>query len=70
MFTIMILMCAAGMDPWECQPPTAIERHVVEEKVGNEIMCAMHGEAYAAQLPSAGDDKVFAKVICLREGKS
>jgi hypothetical protein len=45
MFDIIVLICAMGMEPQECQPPTAVDRMFLGS-VPNEIRCGIDGEEH------------------------
>ena len=48
MFKVLILVCAAGMAPRDCQAHNALE--VVQgPEARNEIACALQSQAYFAQ---------------------
>ncbi|MGB0087247.1 MAG: hypothetical protein WBP94_17970 [Rhodomicrobiaceae bacterium] len=66
MFQVLILICAAGVSPPDCQKDTALDvfRGPV---VSNEVMCGLHGQAYLAEtsLAARGPGE-YMKIKCLR----
>jgi hypothetical protein len=65
MFDIIVLICALGMEPQECQPPTAVDQ-VFLGSVPNEIRCGMDGEEHLAQAASLVKAGYFIKITCVR----
>ncbi len=65
-FTIVILICAMGVDRAACQPDTALD--VVQgPKVQNEMQCGFLGQAVLAGTaitPRPGEE--YMKVVCAR----
>jgi hypothetical protein len=64
-FDIIVLICALGMEPQECQPPTAADQ-VFLSSVPNEIRCGMDGEERLAQAASLVKPGYFVKITCVR----
>jgi hypothetical protein len=65
MFDIIVLICAIGMEPQECQRPTAIDQ-VFLGSVQNEICCGMDGEEHLGQAASLVKPGYFVKITCVR----
>jgi hypothetical protein len=69
MFQVLILICAAGVAPADCQIETAIDV-IHGPRVASEIMCGLHGQAYIAQTSlRPGRAGEYVKLACLRPGK-
>jgi hypothetical protein len=66
MFQVLVLICAAGMAPADCQRDTAID--VIRGPVAaNEITCGLHGQAYVAETALGRDlEGAYVKIQCLR----
>lgn len=64
-FDVIILVCRLGMDPTECQPPTAL-RQIYLGTVPNELRCGMDGEEHLAQAASMVPEGYWPKLICPR----
>jgi len=64
-FDVIVLVCALGQSPTECQPPTAL-RQIYLGTVPNEIRCAMDGQEHLAQAASMVPEGYWPKVICVR----
>jgi hypothetical protein len=65
MFDIIVLICALGMEPRECQPPTAVDQ-VFLGSVPNEIRCGIEGEEHLAHAASLVKPGYFIKITCVR----
>lgn len=73
MFKVILLICAASLEPSDCQPQTAID--VLQGPVAaNEITCGLHSQAYLAEsaLSASLSKDSYLKVVCTRTsiGKS
>ena len=66
-FAMMILVCAAGMRPADCQLNSAVDV-IAGPEAPNEIMCALHGQAYFAEsaLGVGLRQGEYVKVLCTR----
>ena len=66
MFQVLILICSIGVSRSDCQIETATD--VIQGPVvANEIMCALHGQAYIAPTAIAPrPDKEYVKLKCQR----
>lgn len=66
-FAVMILVCAAGMHPADCRLDTAVDV-IAGPEARNEIMCALHGQAYFAEsaLGAGLREGEYVKVLCTR----
>ena len=64
-FDVIALVCALGMDPAECQPPTAL-RQIFLGNVRNELMCGLEGQEHLAQAASMVPSGYRVKLICAR----
>lgn len=64
-FDIIVLACALGQSPVECQPPTAM-RQIYLGHVTNELMCGISGQQHLAQAASMIPDGYYAKMICVK----
>jgi hypothetical protein len=64
-FSIIALICAGGMGPYECQPPTARER-ISLGTVSNELMCGIESQQHLAQVASLIKQDEWVKFVCLR----
>jgi len=65
MFQIIMLVCAIGISPSDCDPNNAIS-YTAGPQVRNEIMCLHQGEtgiATTAVKPQQGE---YLKVVCQR----
>jgi predicted ribonuclease YlaK len=66
MFTVLILVCAAGLDQSACQPDTAIDI-IRGPSARNEIVCLHDAQsimAVTAIVPRAGQE--YMKIVCSR----
>jgi hypothetical protein len=65
MFQVLILICAAGVSPGDCQAENALD--VLRGPfVANEMMCGMQGQAYIAPtavVPRGPGE--FVKIKCM-----
>ena len=67
MFKVLILVCAAGMAPRDCQVNNALQ--VVQgPEARNEIACALQSQAYFAQTALGRDLRPgeYVKIRCRR----
>lgn len=65
MIKILVLVCAVGQAPWECQRPTA--RDVLWlETVSNEIECMRESEQTMARAAALVGPDGYLKVVCER----
>ncbi len=66
MLQVLILVCAAGMAPQDCQKDTALDVFRGPTVV-NEVMCGLHGQAYLAEtsLAARGPGE-YLKIKCAR----
>jgi hypothetical protein len=66
MFQILVLICAVGVAPADCQRDTAID--VIRGPVAaNEVTCGLHGQAYVAQTALGRDlEGAYVKIQCAR----
>jgi len=65
MFDIIALVCALGMNPSECQPPTAL-RQIYLGTAPNELRCAIDMEEHLAQAANMVPKGYWPKLICPR----
>ena len=65
MFDIIVLVCALGMAPQECQSPTAL-RQIYMGHVPNEMRCGMDAQEHLAQAASMVPEGYWAKLTCPR----
>lgn len=65
MFDIVVLICAVGMAPQECQPPTAL-RQIYMGHVDNELRCGIDAEEHLAQAASMVPAGYWPKLTCPR----
>lgn len=64
-YEIIALICRLGMDPSECQPPTAFDR-IVLGTAPNEIRCNMDGEEHMASVAGLVPEGFWVKIMCPR----
>jgi hypothetical protein len=69
MFQVLILVCSVTLPASDCQSATALDVFR-GPAVANEVMCALHGQAYLAQtsLGSRGPGE-YLKIKCMRSEK-
>lgn len=65
MFDVIVLVCALGQAPQECQPPTAL-RQIYLGTVPNELRCGMDAQEHLAQAASMIPSGYWPKLICPR----
>lgn len=69
MFQILILVCAVGVAPTDCQPETALDI-INGPSATSEMICGMHGQAYVAQTSlRPHTDGEYVKIKCLHPAK-
>ena len=64
-YDIVVLVCALGMQPSECQPPTAL-RQIYLGTVQNELRCGIDAQEHLAQAATMVPDGYWPKLICPR----
>lgn len=67
MLEILILVCAAAQPPGACNSTSALDV-IHGPEAANEVMCAMHAQAFLAQtslVPVPG--QTYMKIVCRRE---
>lgn len=65
MFTTLILVCALGQEPRDCQPETAISVTRGPDSE-NELICGLHGQAYIASTEIRPGPGEWLKIMCRR----
>src|SRR3972149_409923 len=67
MFQVLILLCSATLSPPHCQPHTALEV-INGPEAQNEVMCGLHGQAFAAQhaMSHPLHEGEYFKLVCTR----
>ena len=64
-FDVVVLICRLGMSPWECQPQTAFDKHILAN-VPNELRCGMDGQQILAASGIVPPDGYWPKITCAR----
>lgn len=66
-FNVILLICALGQSPSECQPPTARSVMVLEKGVRSELACMREFAISSAKVASLIDaEHEFPKLSCER----
>jgi hypothetical protein len=66
-FNVILMLCALGQSPEECQPPTARSVMVLEKGVRSEIACMREFALSAAKVPGLYDPAhEYPKLACER----
>lgn len=64
-FNVVLLLCALGQSPSECQPPTARSVVILEKGVRSEIACMREFALSAAKVPGLYDpEHEYPKLMC------
>ena len=66
-FAVLILVCASALRPGDCQRETALDV-IIGPNATNEIMCAIHSQAFYAQTEMARTLRrgEYLKIMCSR----
>jgi len=67
MIKVVLLVCATGIAPGDCQPDTA--RYLLQgPDATNEVACGMQSQAYLAQtwIGQTLRDDEYLKIVCRR----
>ncbi len=66
MFQTLILVCSIAFSQSDCQKTTALDI-IKGPTAPNEVVCALHGQAYLAQTSlTPRSSKEYVKIICTR----
>src|SRR5262249_34191961 len=65
MFKVLILVCAMGIAPQDCERSNAIDV-IVGPAAANELACGFSGQAYLAGTALVPTDGNYVKVQCTR----
>lgn len=73
MFSIVAMICVAGMLPQDCQPAPGFSRSVaIIGQVSNELYCGVEAQqdlAKSAPFRKLADGE-FIKIMCMKTGKA
>jgi hypothetical protein len=65
MFKVLILVCAMGIAPQDCERDNALDV-IVGPAAANELACGFSGQAYLAGTTLAPTDSNYVKIRCTR----